>query len=167
MKIIRCTKKLIKELGVDPEENICAESWLESWHANSFTIDGEKCVIITNDATLYTLFLCGLRREDFQNFSFIVNEYFFKSLMTDGLSQPLIEKALAVGDDVVFTGSTDKAVMGSTHYFRQRIERICETNGGFENCCSLEIQKAINRTPIKAINYQYPVEKFFERLNNE
>jgi len=60
MKIIRCTKKLLDELRMEPVENPESNNWLESWHANIFTVAQRKCVLITNDATLYSLLFLGL-----------------------------------------------------------------------------------------------------------
>lgn len=167
MKIIRCTQKLIKKLKVEPAENLWAKSWLESWHANIFTIEDEECLLVTNDATLYSLFLCGLGEEQFNHIHFIINEYFFKLMFNDTIPQPLLEKALNVGDDVLFTKSANKSVMGSMNDMKQTIEAVVMANGGLNGGGALQAQKSINRTPMKAINFQYPIDAFITKLEKE
>ena len=167
MKIIRCTRKLLKELKVEPEENVWEKSWLESWHADVFILERRKCILITNDRTLYSFFLPAFHKDNFLHFRHIVNEYFFKSMMHEGFSQNIIEKVLSVGDDMVFTKSANTAVMGSMTNFKQCIEVVILMHGGLEHCSSFEIQRSINTMPMKAINYQLPVELFVDKLEND
>lgn len=167
MKIIRCTQKLIKELRVEPEENIWAKLWLESWHANVFNIERKKCVLITNDATLYSLFLVGFKKDSFINFKLIINQYFFKSMLSDNLPQALIEKALGSDDNVCFTKSANKSVMASMSNFKQCLEYLVPHFGGLENGGASKAQDSINRIPMKAIGFQFPIDCFIEKLKND
>lgn len=164
MKIIRCTQKLIKELKVNPCENASASSWLASWHANIFRIDRKNCLLVTNDKTLYSIFLFGLKKADFLNLPFILNEHLFKSLLSDGLSQDLIEKVLSVGDEVIFTKTNSRSVLGSMNDFKQCLECHILARGGFENGGGAKAQDLINRMPAGALNYQFPIDAFIEEL---
>jgi len=58
--IIRCTKKLLAELKRRPipEESEGDTFW--SRHANVFRIERRKCVLITNDTTLFAMFIPAL-----------------------------------------------------------------------------------------------------------
>ena len=167
MKIIRCTQKLIKKLNIEPEVNIWEKSWLESWHANVFDIEGEQCVLVTNDATLYSLFICGVEKENIQGLDFIINEYFFKLMFNNSIPQPLLEKALSVGDDVVYTKSANKSTIASMNLFKRRIEYLTYTHGGLNNGGAFKAQEAINRMPVKAIGFQFPIDVFIEKLQNK
>ena len=55
MQLIRCTKKLQKEIGLK-QSDLCTEeprfSYLGSWHANLIHIDRRKCLLFANDRTL-------------------------------------------------------------------------------------------------------------------
>jgi hypothetical protein len=78
MKIIRCTKKLLKEAGIAvTDQPVSPSSWLESWHANLVIIDRSKCLLVTNDESFYTLFIPGLKKSDFKNLKLIINEHLF------------------------------------------------------------------------------------------
>ncbi len=167
MKIIRCTQKLMKKLDVVPKENIWAKSWLESWHANVFNIEEEQCVLVTNDATLYSLFLCGVERREMQYLHSIINDYFFKLMRMDGVPQHLLEKALSIGDDVVYTPSANKSVMGSMNGIKQCIESIIYRHGGLNDGGAFKAQNLINKMPLKVMGFQPPVEAFLEKLEND
>jgi hypothetical protein len=70
--IIRCTQKLLAELKIRsiPEESENEPFW--SWHANVFRIERRKCVLITNDATLFTMFIPALKKSDFNFFHRVI-----------------------------------------------------------------------------------------------
>ena len=56
MQLIRCTKKLQKAMGLKEADLVRHEpefSFLGSWHANLIHIDRRKCVLFTNDKTLF------------------------------------------------------------------------------------------------------------------
>lgn len=164
MKIIRCTGKLHKAIGVEPQEDAKPASWLESWHANLVRIDRQDCLIVTNDETLYTIFIPGLSKVDLRNLPFIINESLFKSMINNGLSQSLIEKVLSVGDEIVFTKTNSRSVLGSMNDMKRLLEYKIYDNGGFEYCNLIELQTSINRVPMGALKYELPIEAFLRKL---
>lgn len=75
MQAIHCTKKLLMELGAlgskMPEE--LASGFIGPWHANLIRIKRRKCLLFTNDRTLYSFLVPGYKkRDDFHNL-FLVN----------------------------------------------------------------------------------------------
>ena len=67
MAIIRCTQKLLKEMGLSKSDLVdqdpAAES-LGSWYANLLIIERKKSVIFTNERTLLTFLVVGLKRAE-------------------------------------------------------------------------------------------------------
>lgn len=66
MSLIRCTKKLQKEMGLkksDISQNEPSGSYLGSWHANLIYIDGKKCLLFVNDKTLFNFIVPDISRE--------------------------------------------------------------------------------------------------------
>ena len=65
MQLIRCTKKLQKEMGLKPSD-LCAEeprfSYHGPWHANLIHIDQRKCVLFVNDKTLFNFIVPDLSK---------------------------------------------------------------------------------------------------------
>ncbi len=80
---ICCTKKLLSELKKNPaKENAIIDSFW-SWHANTFYIERRKCVLVTNDITLFTMFIPALKKLDFQSFHFLFGQQLFKNLLNE------------------------------------------------------------------------------------
>ncbi|MDP2754705.1 MAG: hypothetical protein Q8P40_10015 [Nitrospirota bacterium] len=60
MRIIHCTKKLLKELDVsliEPEKIPPPTEGLGNWYANLLRIDRRKCLLLTNEKSLYTFLI--------------------------------------------------------------------------------------------------------------
>jgi len=93
--IIRCTQKLLAELKIRPipEESENDAFW--SWHANVFRIERRKCVLITNDTTLFAVFIPALLKKDFESFDFLIGEHLFKNLLYENIPQTQIEDVLS------------------------------------------------------------------------
>ncbi len=166
MKIIRCTKKLLKEAGiVVPELEISPSSWLGSWHANLVIIDRCKCLLVTNDESFYTLFIPGLKKSDFKHLKLIINEHLFKSMVYDGLPQSSIEKVLSVGDELIFAKTNNRSVLGTMNDMKFALEHRVYANGGMKNCNPLEFQHTINSMmPLGPLKYGISLEVFKKKL---
>jgi hypothetical protein len=84
MQLIRCTKKLQKEMGLknsDMSENEPNDSYLGSWHANMIYIDGKKCLLFVNDKTLFNFIVPDITKTQIRELSKI-----FKSTLACVLS---------------------------------------------------------------------------------
>ncbi len=65
MQPIHCTQKLLKELGKrgagvpqpEPQRGL-----LGPWHANLIRIERRKCILFTNDLTLYSFLVPGVKK---------------------------------------------------------------------------------------------------------
>ena len=71
--LIQCTRKLLKQLDIEPESEI-EEEPLFSWHANLKTVNRRKAVVLANDKNRYVIVLYGLRaKNDKKDISGIVD----------------------------------------------------------------------------------------------
>ena len=166
MKIIKCTQKLFKELRVEQEADVIAQSWIESWHANIFRINSKKCILVSNDATLYSLFFYPVNKSFIKKFQLFFNEHLFKTMFADDIPQTLIEKVLAIGDEIIFTKTDDRRVMGSMNDFKQHIEAFADMHNGLKNCSIFNIQRMLNTIPMGMLEYQSPIKAFMNKLEN-
>lgn len=70
--ILHCTQKLLKELGNPPLQTPdVLTTGLGNWYANLLVIDRRKCVLFTNEKTLYSFLLPNVKKENLKNFSTI------------------------------------------------------------------------------------------------
>ena len=90
MQLIRCTKKLQKEMGLkknDISEDEPSELYLGSWHANMIYIDRKKCVLFVNDKTLFNFIVPDLTRVQIRELSNIFKVNLACVLATEGVPQ--------------------------------------------------------------------------------
>ncbi len=68
MQILHCTQKLLTELGTPLLADIPADpEGLGNWYANLIRIDRRKCLLFTNDKTLYSFLIPAVKKENLKN----------------------------------------------------------------------------------------------------
>ncbi len=165
MQLIRCTQKLLKELKVKPLESDPKVGLIGSWHANLLHIDHRKCVLITNDTTLYSVFIAGLRKPDFKIFPEVFCQALFKNLRCDNFSQQQIEMILEELREIEIGKSNNRSVLGSMNDLVFIIKYSINRVGGLDSTDLAELNWDINRNRLSAIGYGHAVEKLREKLN--
>lgn len=76
MRLLHCTQKLLKELGnpaiVDTPAN---PKGLGNWCANLIRIDRKKCLLFTNEKTLYSFLVPNVLKKNIKNIEeeFLIN----------------------------------------------------------------------------------------------
>ena len=64
--LIHCTAKLLKELGSPTLQSPANEpdtQGLGNWYANLLRIDRRKCILFTNEKTLYSFLIPKVKKE--------------------------------------------------------------------------------------------------------
>jgi len=159
--LIRCTQKLLAEV---PASLIDTSASGESWHASLLRIERRKCVLFAHDATLYSVFVPGLKKPEFERLDEVFGQRLFKTLLWDEFSQDWIERALEACRTIRFTRSNNRSVLGSMNEMRFHVEVDVEDAGGLERVDLVDLHYRLNRTPWSAVGYRYPVEGFQEHL---
>ena len=91
MIIFRCTQKLLAELHLQKQKlEDPGNGFLGSWFANLFRLERRKCVLFTNDRTLYSVLLYGLRKPDFEALGQRFTKQLLSNLKTDGFPPELV-----------------------------------------------------------------------------
>jgi len=164
MIAIQCTQKLLKEVGQEYKEAIIPTYPLGCWHANLLLLDRRKCVLFTNDLTRYSFLVPGLKKPDFKNLEEIFRQKLFRSLRLDGFGQKEIERALEEVQEVVFTRTSDRSVLGTMNDMANIIKWAVYDGGGLLNVDIDELSSKLNRMPIKPLDYGYTVDRVGEVL---
>jgi hypothetical protein len=162
--IIRCTQKLLAELKahLEPHEPV-TESFMNC-HATLFRIQRHKCVMISNDLTLFTIFIPFLRKPEFEFFHRVVSEHFFKNLLHENIPQPQIEAVLSEFQNVGYQKTCNRRVLGSMNDLRKAVEYRVYEAGSLERINLYKLNEQLNRTILGVINHKEPIEMFREML---
>ena len=154
MQLIRCTKKLQKEMGLKPPD-LCAEeprfSYLGPWHANLIHIDRRKCV-------LFNFIVPDLSRAQIRELDKLFKSYLSCVLADAGIPETDRGRILSEYDEVDFANTNSKSVLGSMNDLAFHYKYSIQEAGGVHSPAVPEIIRRLNRMPMGALKYVFPIE---------
>jgi len=161
MKLIRCTKRLQKEMGLkktDLHEAEPESSCLGSWHANLIYIDRRKCVLFVNDRTLFNFIAPELTRARIKELDVLFREYLQCVLAEEEIHASARKEIIAEYTELDYASSKNKSVLGSMNDLAFHYKFHILSEGGVGSCMVPSIIRKLNRMPMGAIEYRYPIE---------
>lgn len=167
MAIIRCTAKLLNELGdkltnvPDQPPSLC------DWHANLLWLDRKKYVLFTNDLTLYSLLARRIKTPRSADFLEMFRLGLFKSLMNEGLVEAQVQHMLREHSRVTITKTNSRSVLGSMNDLAFQAKSIIHMSGGLADADLSEITRQLNRIPMSALKYRFSIDELKRRLADE
>jgi len=166
MRLIHCTQKLLKELGNPPLVTVLPESTdgLGNWYCNIIRIDRKKCLLFTNEKSLYSFLVPNVLKKNIRNIEeeFLVNLSF--NLQAEGFSLEVISRVMGEYQEIGFAKTASKRILGSMNQLAFEYEVLIEMKEGLENIKILEMNHTINRTILRGIKYLHPIEALREML---
>ena len=166
MTIIRCTKKLLEEIGAPPTEisEFKAGEPLGSWHANIFRIERRKAILFTNDKTLYSIMAAGIKKADINHIDELFRDNFFRSLKVMPIDPAKFGEAMDETHEIIIGKSNSRSVLGSMNdHIATTIFQV-QYDGGYQHLDTSDINRRLNHTPMSAIGYACPVDRMLETL---
>jgi hypothetical protein len=163
MAIIKCTIKLLNELGVKPANVPDQPPSLYDWHANMLWLERKKYVLFTNDQTLYSLLVPWNKSPRLTDFMERFRFGLFKSLMSEGLAEVQIEYLLSEYTQVTITKTNSRSVLGSMNDLTIQIKSMILVSDGLDVNFS-EVNRQLNRIPMSAIKYKISIDELKRRL---
>ena len=116
MQLIRCTKKLQKEIGLK-QSDLCAEetrlSYLGPWHANLIQLNRCNCVLFVNDKTLFNFIVPDLSRAQIRELDKLFKDYLSCVLADAGMAEADRAKILSEYDELGYANTNSKSILGS------------------------------------------------------
>jgi len=158
MGIIRCTAKLLTELKTKPTNGPSQSSAWCDWHANLLWVDRKKCLLFTNNQTLYSFFLPSMKKPILENFEEVFRLGLFKSLMTEGFAETQIEYVFRE-QHIVIAKTNSRSILGSMNDLAFQIKSMVYATGGLANADLSEINRQLNRIPMSAIKYKVSIDE--------
>lgn len=166
MPLIHCTQKLLKELDVelvDPA-GLKPPEGLGNWYANLLRIDRRKCLLFTNEKTLYSFLIPAVLKENLRNIGIEFTTHLLLNLRYEGFEAEVIDRVKRECDQIGFSRTASKSVLGSMNDLAYQYKVFIGTGGGIENIRLMELNHKINKTPMSAIAYRYPIEALKKEL---
>jgi flavorubredoxin len=161
MQLIRCTQKLQKEMGLKKcslEEAEPKSYLLGSWHANLLHIDRKKCVLFTNDKTLFNFIAPDVTRAQIKDLNLLFSGYLSCVLSAEDISNNFKEKIMAEYEDIKYAATSNKSVLGSMNDLAFHYKYLIMSKGGIHCADVPQVIHELNRMPMGAIGYEYAID---------
>lgn len=159
---LQLTKKLSDTLKMDMVEiDTYNYSDIENYHCNLLKFGRDNCVLISNDKTLFSFFIYGLKAKDFKDFEGSISQPIFKILVELGFSQSQFEKVLLSLENIQYSKTSNRSVISSMNDMKNQIEAYLYSGDNL-----YEINRKLNDTPYKYVGYKYPTDLFKELLSD-
>ncbi len=165
MAIIACTRKLLNELKTKPSDELEQSDSIVNWHANLLWIDRRKCVLFTNNQTLYSFFVPGMKKPQFENFDEIFRLHLLKTVMSEDFSETQTEHLLNANKEIRIGKTNNRSVVGSMNELAMQIKYDVHAMGGLAAASLTELNYKLNRIPMGAIDYKFSVNELKRVLN--
>ena len=162
MQLIRCTQKLLKEMGLKKTDLNTSDpvfSYLGAWHANLLHIDGKKCVLFVNDRTLFNFLAQNVKRQEIKNLSHLFNEHLIYALSSENLTDEIKEKIISEYKEINYTTTNNKKVLGSMNDLAFHYKHHILSEGGIFSALIPTIINKLNHMPMGVIDYNYASEE--------
>jgi hypothetical protein len=161
VRIIHCTQKLLKELDVpliEPDKIPSPTEGLGNWYANLIMIDRRKCLLFTNERTLYSFLIPNVLKDDLKNIEeeFLVNLGY--NLQNEGFGLDVINRVIQEYEEIGFSRTGSMKVLGAMNQLTFEYEVLIIRKEGLDNIRILEVNRDINRTIMKGIKCLHPIE---------
>lgn len=122
--ILHCSQKLASRLSEVFATPLAEDSPLGGWHGHLFSLDRRQCVMFCHDATRFTLFMAGLRKEHFAEIGKWFRHLFAGTLAMSGHADAQISRALLALGPVRFDTTINRSVQGTMRIARWDLEAL-------------------------------------------
>ncbi len=155
---LKCTKKLLDILKIKNPNNFKIPNTnedIENWHCNILDYGKIYAILITNDKTLFSFYLYGFEKNDFKDFSEIIKQNIFKTMLNLGFEQKKFEIILESMENIKFSKTNNKSVLASMTQMLPYIHHNMDKEKDL-----LDIINGLNNMPIKKLKFKTPREQF-------
>ena len=132
---------------------------LGAWHANLLYIDRRKCVLFTNDRTLFNFIVPGVKRAEIRKLDALFLSWLPSVLNGERLPGGLVEQIMAESAHVVYGSACDRSVLGSMNDLAFHYKFLVHDAGGVHSAEVPGIIRKLNHMPMRALQYILPVEE--------
>ncbi len=163
MQLIRCTAKLLKEMGLprDPDYDEPKFSFLGQWHANLIHINRRKCILFVNDRTLFNFIVPDSSRAEIRD----LPEMFYHTLScvvaSERLSKEVVDRIVGEYEQIQIGKSADRSVLGIANDLAFHYKYMILNAGGAYSPEIPDIIRKLNRMPMHAgkPNSKFPIDE--------
>ena len=122
-------------------------------------------MLFTQDTTLYSFIVPGLKKPEFENFRELFGQNLFKNLCLENLSQNQIELVLNQHREIIISKTNNRSVLGSMNDLAYQLKFKIAAMGGLMNVDFSILNHDLNRIPMGALKEIYSIYELRKLLN--
>lgn len=136
-----------------------SQTGLGDWYANLFRLSHYKCIIFTNEMTLFSFVYFDVAKKDMLTLSDLFRDQFLLALQQEDFPVQVIDSVLQSYTEIQYAPTSNRRVLGCMNDLVYCYGRYLEDVGEITFETLLQLNSRINRIPMKAIGYKYAVDK--------
>ena len=165
MPILKCTQKLLKVIGIQPtSQPDVPPTLLGDWSANLLSISRQKVLLFTNEATLYSFAVLGVRKAELSSLADLFLQNLRVNLAAEDMPEHVIAKVAAQYRGLRMGRTDNRSVLGSMNELAMLLRQDVVDAGGFGGCDLQAINRQLNRTPHRPLGGKFAADLLHERL---
>jgi hypothetical protein len=159
MPLIRCTKKLIAEMGTQVALSVERPhaALLGDWYGNLLRIDRRKCLIFTSERTLFTVLMVALGRDAIRDCATLFRRGLRQVMASEEFAPDDVDRVLDDYQELTIAPTTDRSVLGSLNDLARMAVAHVQYVGGLSSCDLDAINHELNLTPMSRLGMASPL----------
>ena len=145
-------------------EGESSSTGLGDWYANLFRVSHYKCILFTNESTLYSLVAFRVGKREITNLGAELRYHLRFALKQENLPDQVIFSILQDYMDIQYAKTNNRSVVGSMNEILAEYKFRVQHAEILNPMTLEELNHEINRTPLKAIDFKYAVEKLHKLI---
>jgi hypothetical protein len=154
--ILRCTKKLLDIIGPKVVTLAAPPPEADDWYANLLWFERRKCLLLTHQATLFTIFEPDVTADGLRAAYPMISRLVVRELRNAGLPEGTFGDLAR--EDVIFAKPADRSVLGCMNDMAVRCAHILAADGGLARTDIAALNRSLRRNINSARGYQTPLE---------
>lgn len=169
MARLRCTKKLLKQMGLDAavqaREDTSSESG-DDWYAYLIWVEGRKCVLFTNVGTLYPFIVLDARKSQLVELPTLFLVEYERNLLHLGATRRQVERELSAIGDLEIGRTRDPRILGSMNDYAFQADVCIGMFGGMRKADALQVSERLGEAPMSVIGYSSGIRELRSKLES-
>ncbi len=162
MRLIRCTKKVLVEVGLplnELYETDITQLPIGDWYANIIKVCRKKCIMFVNEVTLFSFPVFGIPKSKMKNLADIFRKFLSEELEREGFEDLTIVKVLQLYKNVGIGRCTNKSILGNMNDLAYHYKNMPINHEVFDLQDVYSATRDINRIPQKNLDWEYSIVK--------
>ena len=167
MAYLRCTKKLLKQIGLDAAVRAREDTSIETdddWYAYLKWLDGRKCVLFTNVGTLFPLIVLDARKAQLRELPALFLAEYERNLVNLGATRRQIDRELSVTRDLKIGKSRNQSILGSMNDYAFQADVYVDALGGVKEADALLVSARLGEAPMGVIGYSSGIRELRKKM---